>query len=107
MLLGAPVLGYLAFRRYLATDRYLEDVRRDLAQRGRSLTVPGCIDAVISWRGTCPTARVLCDSFAARAMGECLGAQDRRAACSALPRNLITTHYAFKECQRHCSGCHR
>jgi hypothetical protein len=99
LLILSVLMGVLALRNYLNTDRYLHGVLRDMAKRGKGLTAEQCVDAVLRWRKECRGSRVLCDNFSGRVMRTCLEARDRRAFCERLPADSTTTHFGYQDCK--------
>lgn len=99
LFLVAVTIGVLAYWRFVVSDRYLQQDAATLHQRGGTLTLEGCVDAVMAWTGRCRAMKSLCDATTPRMIHACLKGADRRQACKALGDRSQDTRLGFKECQ--------
>lgn len=96
----SAILGVMAYANFKATNRYLRSVERGMRERGKTLTVDGCVDAVINWRKECRGSKILCNSYAPRVMRACLEARDRRAYCAKLPPITDGPRFGWRDCEK-------
>ncbi|MCA9695798.1 MAG: hypothetical protein KC636_39840, partial [Myxococcales bacterium] len=79
------IMGVLAFRVYSRSERQISGAIETFMADGRELTADQCVTRVVDWYfQDCDANLVMCADSVTRAMGACLGAQDRTRECELL-----------------------
>ena len=103
LLAASMILGGLAYRRYVASEKLVRAAAADLGARGRSLGGEECVGSVLDWGRTCAAMKVVCEEAVAPLVHTCLQARDRTDFCRALgPR--LDTHFSFARCRERGYG---
>lgn len=95
----ALIIGCLGYWRFIVSDRFLRDDVLSMQKQGKTLSVEGCVDAVVLWASRCRAMKSLCDATAPRMMDVCLAAGNRSAYCRKLGQSGNDTHFGFEECR--------
>jgi hypothetical protein len=71
-----------------------------MAESGKELSVEGCVDEVLTWRGQCSAMATLCDRSIGRMMEICMNAADRTSYCAGIAATeTVRTTFGFEECK--------
>jgi hypothetical protein len=103
LLAASMVLGGLAYRRYVASERLVRAAAADVQSRGRDLDGEGCVGSVLEWGRGCAAMKIVCEESVGPMVRACLQARDRADFCRALgPR--LDTHFSFERCRERGYG---
>ncbi len=98
LLFVSLVIGVLAYRRFVASDRFLAQQLREIGERGHALSAEQCVDEVLARRDRCEAMKSMCNSTVPDMMDRCLGAKDRAAACQDWGAVVMSTRFGFDAC---------
>ncbi len=100
------VLGVAAYWRYTVSENHFAKTLAQMDRQGQTLSVEGCIDAVLSWHERCEANKPLCDNGVPQVMTHCLIAQDRTQACEQLDKEAsASAQWVYLTCFERQTPC--
>jgi hypothetical protein len=108
----ASVLGVLAYRNYVLTERHFREVIAHMDEVGADASVEECVTEVLQWYRSCEGIVELCSHAVPKMMTHCLKAQDRDAYCDGLDLASAKAQWVYEKCADHdgedqCAGKHK
>ena len=101
----AVAMGVLATVRYGESERHFRTIQREMDEKGPTLDVEGCVDAVLAWHARCEANKPLCDHGVPKVMTHCLAGRDRSAACAEIAGRSARAQWAFDRCEARGTPC--
>jgi hypothetical protein len=103
LLAASMLLGGLAFRRYVSSEKLVRAAAAELDARGGALGGEECVTWVLDWGQRCAAMKVVCDEAVGPLVKTCLRARDRAEFCRQLSPRL-DTHFSFERCRERGFG---
>ncbi len=98
ILAGSAVLAVIFAVLLMNSEQELWEAQVAIQEKGRTLSVDGCVDEVMDFAAGCTALASLCETTVDPMITTCLEGQDRKAYCSGLKRWTGTTGFEFAQC---------
>lgn len=104
-LLGSTLIAVIAWERFKRSEVTLLADLEQMHNRGKDLSVPGCVDATMDWWKECSAMSELCDRSVGRIMEQCLDGRDRTDFCARTDTTAnANSGFGFAACEELSAG---